>query len=213
MLYRYGRVGYLDTDVGQPEFAPPGCISFHVVDEAIPDLLNPTLREAERFCFFGDISSKRDPEAYLKCVFHLYDYFVEKYQCDVNEMLPLIINTPGWGKRCWFRYARRDVPPTETWYSLNATIVGLASETPGSVPCCVGLEKHVYMITIYFAGIVRGIDVQKGLLYLITPVPLHRLQSVDLLLQGLIEIPTSLLQVTSFPPFSRNKLVVYMEAN
>ncbi|KAK3160555.1 hypothetical protein QOZ80_1BG0061150 [Eleusine coracana subsp. coracana] len=293
LLPRYGRVGYLDTDVGQPEFAPPGCISFHVVDEAIPDLLNPTLREAERFCFFGDISSKRDPEAYLKCVFHLYDYFVEKYQCDVNEMLPLIINTPGWVKGAGFdmlvemlrhicptivvqlritmesknlpdgnfwqddmqrsemininapfhdasdrsvlirkdavRMRERrladylkqcfprhipvttnkelayalaslppyqvpfsdvkvthlhcEVPPTETWYSLNATIVGLASETPGSVPCCVGL------------GIVRGIDVQKGLLYLITPVPLHRLQSVDLLLQGLIEIPTSLLQV------------------
>ncbi|GJN05589.1 hypothetical protein PR202_ga23232 [Eleusine coracana subsp. coracana] len=63
MLCRYGKVGYLDTDVGQPEFAPPGCISFHVVDEAIPgatdilvagfcaDLLNPTLREAER-CHF-----------------------------------------------------------------------------------------------------------------------------------------------------------------
>jgi polynucleotide 5'-hydroxyl-kinase GRC3/NOL9 len=49
------------------------------------------------------------------------------------------------------------------------------------------------------AGIVRGVDVQKGLLYVITPVPLERLQSVDLLQQGLIEIPTSLLQVTFFP--------------
>jgi polynucleotide 5'-kinase involved in rRNA processing len=28
-------VGYLDTDVGQPEFSPPGCLSFHVVDEAL----------------------------------------------------------------------------------------------------------------------------------------------------------------------------------
>jgi hypothetical protein len=84
-------VGYLDTDVGQPEFAPPGCISFHVVDDAIEgqhvfawglcaavlegifslvvvcwfgwsltcfvvgfcaDLLNPTLREAERCHWF-----------------------------------------------------------------------------------------------------------------------------------------------------------------
>uniref|UniRef100_A0A0A9CWF4 Uncharacterized protein n=1 Tax=Arundo donax TaxID=35708 RepID=A0A0A9CWF4_ARUDO len=298
LLPRYGRVGYLDTDVGQPEFAPPGCLSFHVVGEAIADLLNPALREAERFCFFGDISSKRDPEAYLKCLFHLYDYFVEKYLCDGMEMLPLIVNTPGWVKGAGFdmlvemlRYicpttvveirismknknlpdgmfwldgeqtgsemisidaAFRDaanrslliqkdscgmrerrlveylkqcfpsdislatnkelayalaslppyqvpfsdvkvmhlhceVPDSEIWYSLNATIVGLAvsnaSEAPGSVPNCVGL------------GVVRGVDVQKGLLYLITPVPLQRLQSVDLLLQGLIEIPTSLLQV------------------
>jgi hypothetical protein len=41
------------------------------------------------------------------------------------------------------------------------------------------------------------------MLYLITPVPLHRLQSVDLLLQGLIEIPTSLLQVASFSSFKK----------
>ena len=35
-------------------------------------------------------------------------------------------------------------------------------------------------------------------MYVITPVPLERLQSVDLLQQGLIEIPTTLLQVIFF---------------
>nr|CAB3471941.1 unnamed protein product [Digitaria exilis] len=99
---KHGKVGYLDTDVGQPEFGPPGCLSFHVVDEAIKDLLNPTLREAERCYFFGDISSKRDPEAYLNCLFHLYDYFLGKYPGDGNEMLPLIVNTPGWVKGAGF---------------------------------------------------------------------------------------------------------------
>ncbi|CAD6240139.1 unnamed protein product [Miscanthus lutarioriparius] len=296
----HGKAGYLDTDVGQPEFGPPGCLSFNVVDEPIADLLNPTLQEAERCYFFGDISSKRDPEAYLNCLFHLYDYFVGKYRCDENEMLPLIVNTPGWVKGAGFdmlvemlRYMcptivvqiritmqsknlpdgvfwldggqtgpkmiiidaafhdasnrslliqkdsggmreRRlveylkqcfpsnislstnkelahalaslppyqvlfsdvtvvhlhcEVPAGEIWRSLNATIVGLAvsnaSEGTRSVPYCVGL------------GIVRGVDVQKGLLYLITPVPLQQLQSVDLLQQGLIEIPTTLLQEAS----------------
>ncbi|KAG2586523.1 polynucleotide 5'-hydroxyl-kinase NOL9-like [Panicum virgatum] len=298
LLPRHGKVAYLDTDVGQPEFGLPGCLSFHIVDEALEDLLNPTLREAERCCFFGDISSKRDPEAYLNCLFHLYDYFVGKYRCDENEMLPLIVNTPGWVKGAGFdmlvemlryisptlvvqiritaqsknlpdgmfwlddeqtgpemininaafhdalnrslliqkdscgmrerrlieylkqcfpsnislstnkelAYALASLPPYqvpfsdvtvvhlhcevpagERWRSLNATIVGLAistaSEASKSIPYCVGL------------GIVRGIDVQKGLLYVITPVPLERLQSVDLLQQGLIEIPTTLLQV------------------
>lgn len=28
-------MAYLDTDVGQPEFSPPGCISLHIVDELI----------------------------------------------------------------------------------------------------------------------------------------------------------------------------------
>lgn len=34
-LRRHRKVAYLDTDVGQPEFALPGCISFHIVDEAL----------------------------------------------------------------------------------------------------------------------------------------------------------------------------------
>ncbi|KAG8053129.1 hypothetical protein GUJ93_ZPchr0001g30154 [Zizania palustris] len=299
LLPRYGRVGYLDTDVGQPEFSPPGCLSFHVVDKAFSDLLNPSLRETERCCFFGDISSKRDPETYLNCLFHLYDYFVEKYRCSVSETIPLIVNTPGWVKGAGFdmlvemlryicptivvqirisvqsknlpdgmfwldcgqtgpnminidapfrdsmnrslliqkdsygmrecrlveyfkqcfpsdislttnkelAYALTSLPPyevsisdvmvihlhfqvprSEVWHSLNATIVGLAiscgtTEAGRSIPWCVGL------------GIVRGVDVQRGILYVITPVPLKHLQRVDLLLQGLIEIPKSLLQV------------------
>ncbi|OAY66227.1 Polynucleotide 5'-hydroxyl-kinase NOL9, partial [Ananas comosus] len=258
-------------------------------------------------CFFyGDISSKRDPEAYLNYVFNLYDYFLKQY-CSYNEtentgnsMPPLIINTPGWVKGTgfdllvemlryisptmvvklcistrsknlpngmfWFdgeqkgqtvvidvfsaqqdslnrsvliqkdvrglrdrrlfeyfkqcfptdtnistnkelAYALASLPPyilpfskvkvmhlhcqvpsNEIWHSLNATIVGLAVSTDGTVmsrstPWCVGL------------GIVRGVDVTEGLLYVITPVPLHYLRSVDLLLQGFVEVPTSLLQV------------------
>ena len=44
-------------------------------------------------------------------------------------------------------------------------------------------------------GIVRSIDTLKGLLYVITPVPQGTLEKVDLLLQGFIQLPTSLLQV------------------
>ncbi|OEL33768.1 Polynucleotide 5'-hydroxyl-kinase NOL9 [Dichanthelium oligosanthes] len=279
---KYGKVGYLDTDVGQPEFAPPGCLSFHVVDGAISDLLNPTLREAERCevsaliyvfgnlsllnahvflfinstrcCFFGDISSKRDPEAYLNCLFHLYDYFVGKYRCDENEMLPLIVNTPGWVKGAGFdmlvemlRYIcptivvqiritmqSKNLPDGMFWLDDNAVVrfvfstvgesaghqlgnslpsftaktssVRIASSFGGGTQDWLQLRMQFFseiyveftqiiMVLCSFAGIVRGIDVQKGLLYVITPVPLKRLQSVDLLQQGLIEIPTTLLQV------------------
>jgi hypothetical protein len=51
----------------------------------------------------------------------------------------------------------------------------------------------------YFgAGIVRGIDIEKGVLYVITPLDLDELQQVDVFLQGRIEIPVALLQVHSF---------------
>lgn len=35
-IFRYKKVGYLDTDVGQPEFSPPGFLSLTVVDEVTP---------------------------------------------------------------------------------------------------------------------------------------------------------------------------------
>ncbi|WRX13102.1 hypothetical protein QQP08_005589 [Theobroma cacao] len=83
------------------------------------------------------------------------------------------------------RHLHCQVLSTEIFYSLNATIVGLAvsSEEFESLPYCVGL------------GIVRGIDMFKGLLYMITPVPQSTLEKVNLLLQGYIQIPTFLLQV------------------
>ena len=65
-----------------------------------------------RCFFFGDVSSKRDPTAYLNAIFSLCDYYQTEY-CLLNKSknptkteLPLVINTPGWVKGslffCWF---------------------------------------------------------------------------------------------------------------
>ncbi|PRQ16052.1 putative P-loop containing nucleoside triphosphate hydrolase [Rosa chinensis] len=311
LLHRYKKVGYLDTDVGQPEFSPPGFLSLTVVDEVTPDLTIPHLKTAERCLFFGDVSSKRNPTTYLNCICALYDYYRKEYCNSDNSNnigLPLVVNTPGWVKgigydilvdmlkyispthvvkinisaqsknlpdgRFWLdedydgmvnlteissarqdslnrsvlvqkdarllrdirlmayfrqcfssnlnistikelanalashppyevpissikiRHLHCQVPGTEIFYSLNGSIVGLAVSTEGSkdLPWCVGL------------GIVRSIDTLKGLLYVITPVPQGTLENVDLLLQGFIQIPTSLLQVQG----SRSP---YMSAN
>ncbi|XP_059641922.1 polynucleotide 5'-hydroxyl-kinase NOL9-like [Cornus florida] len=104
LLKRYKKVGYLDTDVGQAEFTPPGCLSLTVIDEITPDLAIPCLKTPERCFFFGDISSKRDPTSYVTYIFALYDYY-QKELCTSdksgspgNTGLPLVINTPGWVK-------------------------------------------------------------------------------------------------------------------
>lgn len=303
LLQRYKKVAYLDTDVGQPEFTPPGFISLTVIDKVTPDLAVPWMKEPERSFFFGDISSKRDPKAYSNNIFNIYNYYKKAY-CMFKKGrnpgktgLPLIVNTPGWVKgigyeilvdmlkyiapshvvklniskerknlppgtfwldedhdvlvnlieissayqdalnqsvliqkhsqvirdsrimtyfrHCFpmdmnittnkelahalasqspyvvpissikIRHLHCQVPSTEIFYSLNATIVGLAvsSEDSEDFPWCVGL------------GIVRGIDTSKNVFYVITPVPQSTLEAVDLFLQGFIQIPTSLLQV------------------
>ncbi|PHT47800.1 Polynucleotide 5'-hydroxyl-kinase NOL9 [Capsicum baccatum] len=302
LLQRYKKVAYLDTDVGQTEFTPPGLLSLTTIDKITSDLSIPCLKTPERCFFFGDISSKRDPKTYLACIFALYDHYRKTYLLSIggspgNAAVPLVINTTGWVKgklyllsnlfrlvwSLFFIYricisavsknlpagafwldddngavatlievnsARQDsfnrsvlvqkdarllrdlrvmayfrqcfpsdmkittikelsralaahppyeilissikikhlhceVPKSEVFYSLNATIVGLAvdSEDSENFPDCVGL------------GIVRAIDTFKHVLYVITPVPKSSLQKVDLLLQGFIEIPTCLLQV------------------
>ncbi|KAJ7945935.1 Polynucleotide 5-hydroxyl-kinase NOL9 [Quillaja saponaria] len=303
LLQRYKKVAYLDTDVGQPEFTPPGLLSLTVVDKVTPDLTIPCLKTPERCFFFGDNTSKTDPEAYLNYIYAIYDYYKKEYYVsDEGEDpsktgLPLVVNTPGWVKgvgydalvhmlnyidpthvvkirisaesknlpagQFWLdeeynetvnlieiNSARQDsfnrsvlvqkdarlmrdfrlmayfrqcfpssrnittikelahalashppfevsissvkvrhlycqVPSTEKFYSLNATIVGLAVESEDSenLPWSVGL------------GIVRGIDTFKGVLFVLTPVPQSSLEKVNLLLQGLIQIPTCLLQV------------------
>ncbi|KAL5747313.1 hypothetical protein ACOSP7_024310 [Xanthoceras sorbifolium] len=104
LLQRYRKVAYLDTDVGQPEFTAPGFLSLTVVDKLTPDLTIPCLKTPERSFYFGDVSSKRDPTAYLKYIFALYDYYRKEYwmlnKCESpgRTELPLVVNTPGWVK-------------------------------------------------------------------------------------------------------------------
>ncbi|KAL5544314.1 hypothetical protein UlMin_008098 [Ulmus minor] len=304
LLQRYRKVAYLDTDVGQSEFTTPGFLSLTTVDkdELPEDMTTLCMKTPERSFFFGDVSSKRDPAAYLNYIHTLYDYYKKEYCSPSKTELPLVINTPGWVKgvgydnlvdmlkyiapthvvkinisaenknlphgafwldsderemvnlieikpsaqdnldksgkkdatqlrdlriKAYFRqcfpknhnitlfkelaYALTSHPPyevpissikikhlfckvpsNEIYYSLNASIVGLAvsSEVSGNLPLCVGL------------GIVRGIDTFKGVLYIITPVPPSTLEKVDLFLQGFVQIPTDLLQYQGcVPPY------------
>ncbi|KAF3437137.1 hypothetical protein FNV43_RR19890 [Rhamnella rubrinervis] len=104
LLQRYKKVAYLDTDVGQPEFTPPGFLSLTLVDKPTPDLAIPCLKTPDRCFFFGDVSSKRDPTAYLTYISDLYDYYRREYYMSnqsgnrTKTELPLVINTPGWVK-------------------------------------------------------------------------------------------------------------------
>uniref|UniRef100_A0A8C5S331 Polynucleotide 5'-hydroxyl-kinase NOL9 n=1 Tax=Laticauda laticaudata TaxID=8630 RepID=A0A8C5S331_LATLA len=84
LLNRLPCLEYLECDLGQPEFNPPGCISLVNVREP---LLGPPFahqRPPRKMAFYGDISCEHDTERYLDTL---------KYR-DV----PLLINTMGWVK-------------------------------------------------------------------------------------------------------------------
>lgn len=95
-----------------------------------------------------------------------------------------------------------EVPWNQSLFSINASVVGLAkmksdemhrigddNNTPyfvekSPVAECIGL------------GIVRNIDPARKLLYVLTPLPLDRLQQVNALLKGNIEIPAAIMLST-----------------
>ncbi|KAG6391712.1 hypothetical protein SASPL_149470 [Salvia splendens] len=110
--FLHKRVAFLETDVGQTEFTPPGLLALTVIDKITPVILTTVSLFGARFddsmrensckiafakCFFfGDISSKRDPTTYLAYIKALYDHYMETEIQGAG--LPLVINTPGWVK-------------------------------------------------------------------------------------------------------------------
>ncbi|KQK00120.1 hypothetical protein BRADI_3g47450v3 [Brachypodium distachyon] len=104
LLERYQTVAYLDTDVGQPEFTPPGFVSLHVIEEPAKDFTMLYLRSPKRCFFFGDVCAHKNPKLLLSCTFGLYDYFLkELYRFNevdnpLKSAIPLVINTSGWVK-------------------------------------------------------------------------------------------------------------------
>ncbi|KAI3504631.1 hypothetical protein L2E82_46541 [Cichorium intybus] len=97
LIKRYRRVAYLDTDVGQAEFTPPGCLSLTLVDKITPDLAIPCLRTPKRCFFFGDITPRTDPQTYLTYIHDLYDHYHQTIRGEHLKIgVPLVVNTPGW---------------------------------------------------------------------------------------------------------------------
>ncbi|KAK3755025.1 hypothetical protein QZH41_011062 [Actinostola sp. cb2023] len=70
-------------------------------------------------------------------------------------------------------------------------------ETP--IVECIGLVGDLYILSGLFVGIVRNIDPINRLFYILTPVPLDKLQRVNTLLKGNLEIPAPVLIQDSHP--------------
>nr|XP_032827451.1 polynucleotide 5'-hydroxyl-kinase NOL9 [Petromyzon marinus] len=90
LLNHMSRVQYLECDVGQTEFTPPGCISLHDVTQPLfgPPFGHP--REAASCVFYGDVSPERDPSRYVASVRSVV------LASGTRRLAPLIVNTMGW---------------------------------------------------------------------------------------------------------------------
>mgnify|MGYP003642758663 CR=1 FL=1 len=92
------------------------------------------------------------------------------------------------------------VPPEHILATLNVSLVGLCvSDSSLSLS-----QQHANTPTILLPsaretsncvglGVVRGLDPEAGVLYLITPVPFHVLQKVNVLALGSVKLPPSMI--------------------
>uniref|UniRef100_A0A8C3P0D9 Polynucleotide 5'-hydroxyl-kinase NOL9 n=1 Tax=Cyanoderma ruficeps TaxID=181631 RepID=A0A8C3P0D9_9PASS len=83
-------VEYMECDIGQAEFTPPGCVSLSSVTEPV---LGPPYTHQQmphKVVYYGQTSCEQDTERYLDVVKYVFS-------CCKKEV-PLVINTMGWVK-------------------------------------------------------------------------------------------------------------------
>ncbi|CAG9465771.1 unnamed protein product [Pedinophyceae sp. YPF-701] len=91
LLATQGAVAWLDTDCGQPELTPPGCLSWTLLTEPLFGPPHLQQRRPDAAFFVGDTSPQHDPMKYVRAVAAL-----AKHHAAVAPYAPLVINTHGW---------------------------------------------------------------------------------------------------------------------
>lgn len=93
LLNQHSRVAFLECDVGQTEFTPPGVVSITFVSQPLIGPPCTHQQSPEKAYFVGDNSPIQQPDLYICSINSLMQYFVGQ-----KEMMPLIVNTCGWLK-------------------------------------------------------------------------------------------------------------------
>uniref|UniRef100_A0A915LVS4 Polyribonucleotide 5'-hydroxyl-kinase Clp1 P-loop domain-containing protein n=1 Tax=Meloidogyne javanica TaxID=6303 RepID=A0A915LVS4_MELJA len=93
------RVFLLDTDVGQSELSPAGCVSLCEIKKPLIGVpFTSQLTTLPKSLFFGSNSPAIDTDFYIKLIGYLIDYFNKMIKEDSNkdDNFVLIVNSLGW---------------------------------------------------------------------------------------------------------------------
>ncbi|XP_058408765.1 polynucleotide 5'-hydroxyl-kinase NOL9 [Diceros bicornis minor] len=88
LLNSISCVDYLECDLGQTEFTPPGCISLLNITEPV---LGPPFthqRTPQKMVYYGKTSCKNNCENYIEIIKYVFSSY--------KRESPLIVNTMGW---------------------------------------------------------------------------------------------------------------------
>ncbi|CAG8484046.1 9641_t:CDS:2, partial [Scutellospora calospora] len=101
------KVAYIESDVGQSEFTPPGSVSLNILDSPIFGPPFTHIQRPYRSYYVGNNTPRDDPDYYLDCLRELVIVYRRDIACgpdfgmhadDEIQRIPLILNTHGWIK-------------------------------------------------------------------------------------------------------------------
>ncbi|CAF0754535.1 unnamed protein product [Didymodactylos carnosus] len=88
------QIGYLDCDIGQSEFTPSGCISYHQITQPLFGPPASHQLKPKYALYFGDITAEKRLKAYLKCVQNCFTQWKNDIKTTTSNVL--FVNTMGW---------------------------------------------------------------------------------------------------------------------
>ncbi|KAH7103726.1 hypothetical protein BKA62DRAFT_654867 [Auriculariales sp. MPI-PUGE-AT-0066] len=108
LVTRYGRVAYLECDVGQSEFTPAGMVALNVIDRPQFGPSFTHIAEPHLAHYTGSTTARTNPSHYLACVSSCLQAYTADLQHSfesnvgvvgrISDVIPLVINTHGWNK-------------------------------------------------------------------------------------------------------------------
>ncbi|KAJ1813423.1 Polynucleotide 5'-hydroxyl-kinase grc3, partial [Coemansia sp. RSA 2599] len=120
LVSRFGRLFYMETDIGQSELSPPGALSLTMLADPLlgPPFTHMSHQDFYHAVYMGMSSPKNDPDRYVRaiqCLVSAYRDFVsaDRIRHTVSDnakqpandagssesdrlVIPLVVNTQGW---------------------------------------------------------------------------------------------------------------------
>lgn len=93
LLLKHQQVAYLDIDLGQAEFSPPGFVSLHLVSSPVLSPPQRHLATARCAFFLGESTAQHDPSRYIEAIRQAHSYYLDSP--DLGKV-PLVVNSAGW---------------------------------------------------------------------------------------------------------------------
>ncbi len=175
------EVAIIDLDSGQPELSPPGMLTLTVLKR--PLLSDPPMNMVvggrsthsddevfhhETAYFFGDVTSKSDPDAFIQMASQLMQQY-ETLRAAKKAPIPLVVNTDGWVKGFGFEILSAIIGAINPGHivqilgSTKAKTFDMSSHVVVPSECIGGNRKgiqqrHVHVIESYDEGNIAEYD-------------------------------------------------------